>query len=144
MKDTDDDGFLFPMPTYEYFCYVTNSTNSPMAIHRFYGKRSTSENWIDEVKNQCAAGNFTLQNFWGSAFLFQLSILAYNLKIWMTWLTDTRSWREEFKTFRFWFIKMAANLVRPGGRLILKLQKGSYYEDRWMFIYKAVVGLNFM
>ena len=34
VKDTNDDGFLFPIPEYEYFCYVTNLNYSPMAVHK--------------------------------------------------------------------------------------------------------------
>ena len=144
IKSIDDDGNLFPIEEYEYACYVTNIGQwSPMRVHKFYKERGTSENWIDEIKNQCAAGQFTKQSFWSSAFIFQLSILAYNLKIWLTWLTDEEAWREEFKTFRFWFIKMAAKLVRPQGRKTLKAQDGYFFQNRWLKIDRALANLNF-
>lgn len=142
VKYIDNSG-LFPLTIYDYFFYVTNLKLSPMAIHKLYGERATSENWIEQAKNQCAAGSFAKHSFWSSAFLFQLSILAYNLKIWMTLLTDKKAWKEEVKTFRFWFVKMAANLVRTGRGFILKLQKGNYYEDRWIYIHETVEAMSF-
>jgi len=144
LKKVDSKGNLFTLKEYEYHCFVTNIRHwSPMKVYRFYKKRSTCENWIDEVKNQCAAGQFTKQSFWSSAFIFQLSILAYNLKIWLTWLTDEEAWREEFKTFRFWFIKMAAKFVRPQNYNKLKAQNGYIFQNRWLKINKKISNLNF-
>jgi len=35
---------LFPVPEYEFFCYVTNNpSNTPWSIHKLYGQRATSE-----------------------------------------------------------------------------------------------------
>ena len=33
---------LFPIPEYEFFCYVTNLKLSPWKIHKCYGQRFTS------------------------------------------------------------------------------------------------------
>ena len=47
-----------PKIEYNYFCYVSNMRKSPWGTHKYYGKRSTSENWIGWVKNQMAAGSY--------------------------------------------------------------------------------------
>ena len=44
IDSTTETKTLFPIPQYEFFCYVTNLKLSPWKIHKCYGKRSTSEN----------------------------------------------------------------------------------------------------
>jgi hypothetical protein len=39
---TTENRTLFPIPQYEFFCYVTNLNLSPWKIHKCYGQRSTS------------------------------------------------------------------------------------------------------
>jgi hypothetical protein len=36
-----------PKIEYSYFCYVSNMKLTPWATHKYYGKRATSENWIE-------------------------------------------------------------------------------------------------
>lgn len=57
------EGRLFPLYEYEYFCYVSNVQDSPLYLHRLYGDRGTSENWIEAVKNQMYAGSLLTQRF---------------------------------------------------------------------------------
>ena len=88
-KQFESEDSLFPTPKieYQYFCYVTNINKSPWAAHKYYGQRATSENWIEWCKNQMAAGSILTQDFWANSALFQICILAYNLLVWMIWLT---------------------------------------------------------
>jgi hypothetical protein len=75
----------------EFFCYVTNLKMSAFQIHKCYGKRSTSENWIEWCKNHLASGLSRTQDFWANSAIFLDEILAYNLRVWMMWLnTATR------------------------------------------------------
>ncbi len=142
LVDVDNSG-LFPIYTYEYFCYVTNREESPFECHKLYGQRATSENWIEWCKNQMACGSFLTQDFWASAALFQVCILAYNIQIWMTWLTSTSAWREEPNTFRRWFIQAPARLKKKARQQFLCLQKGFYWYREWYTIYRNIQNLKF-
>ncbi len=89
---------LFPIPQYEYFCYVTNLDITPLDAHALYGKRATSENWIEWCKNHMLPGSFLTNKFWANAAIFQTCILAYNVVIWPRLLTSKSAWHEEPNT----------------------------------------------
>ncbi|MEK6535706.1 MAG: transposase [Thermodesulfobacteriota bacterium] len=89
------EGVFFPMPQYEFFCYVTNLPHAPWHIHKLYGQRATSENWISWCKSQMASGTIRTGVFWANSAIFQSCILAYNLMVWMMWLTSEKSFHEE-------------------------------------------------
>jgi hypothetical protein len=139
----ETEGRLFPVRVYDYFCYVTNLNNSPITTHQCYAKRSTSENWIEMVKNQMYAGTILTNSFWANSTLFAVSVLAYNIVTWMRWLTDKTSWHEEINTFRFWFIRTPAMLVCSGRRLFLDLPKGYFQKERWSKIEQGLQALQF-
>ena len=73
------EGVFFPLPQYEFFCYVTNLPHAPWHIHKLYGQRATSENWISWCKSQMASGTIRTGSFWANSAIFQSCILAYNL-----------------------------------------------------------------
>ncbi len=137
------EGLLFPYYEYEYFCYVTNTQMSPLAAHRFYKKRACCENWIEVLKNQVYGGTLLTDKFWANSILFAVSVLLYNVLVWMRWLTDKSAWREEVNTFRFWFIHAPAKLVATGRELFLDLPKGYFWKNRWLVIEEGIQGLEF-
>ena len=126
---------------YHYFCYVTNMNMSPWGTHKFYGHRGTSENWIAWCKDQMAAGSMLTQVFWATSALFQLSILAYNLLVWMLGLTMEHGFREEPNTVRLWLIHVPAKLVEHSRQLILKLSRDWYFKHRWLNLEQALASL---
>ena len=92
--------------------YVTNDPdNSPWNIHKLYGKRATSENWIQWCKGQMASRSIRTQDFWANSAIFQSCIFAYNLMVWMMWLTTAEGLNEEPQTIRNWLIHSAAVLL---------------------------------
>ncbi len=91
------------VPVYKYACYCTNLNMDVWAVHECYKARSTSENWIDQVKNQLLAGMTLTDDFWANDILWQLSVLAYNLSVMMR-LRKKKWHRQEHRTFRDWFI----------------------------------------
>lgn len=113
---TDD---LYKTPIFENFCYVTTEKKSPMETHRHYGKRATSETWIEECKSQMGAGQIRTSKFLANSALFQCGILAYNILKWMGLLTGTTVQRWEVKTIRLWLIRLAGKLVSSGRQLWL-------------------------
>jgi hypothetical protein len=60
-----------PKIEYNYFCYVSNMKSTPWSRHKYYGKRATSENWIEWCKNQMASGSILTQDFWANSAIFQ-------------------------------------------------------------------------
>lgn len=134
---------LFPQKKYRYFCYVTNIEDSPLALHRLYGDRGESENWIEAVKNQLFGGQIHTDHFWANEALLLCSVLAYNLSLWMRKLTSLKAWRQEPITFRLWFIQLAGRLVSSGRRYYLKMYCSYYHQRWWQQINEAVDRLQF-
>jgi len=139
----ESEGLFFPIPQYEYFCYVTNLEISPIKAHALYGERATSENWIEWCKNHMAAGSFLTQKFWANAAVFQTCILAYNLLTWMRLLTSEAAWREEPNTFRGWFINAPGRLIRTSKRWFLKLPENYFWQSQWEEILRNIHLLRF-
>lgn len=133
---------LFDREVYSYYCYVSNLAEAPLMLHRLYGDRGECENWIQALKGQIGAGTPLANHFWANAMGWQLGVLAYNLMIWLRWLTDTGSWRQEPNTFRWWFIGVAAKLVCHARRVKLKMQSTYLHRSKWERIYRRVGRLN--
>jgi len=143
LKSEDSDGRLFPEKSWEYFCYCTNIVDNPLQIHRLYGDRGVSENWIENVKNQMFAGQLLTNDFWANDALWLSSVMAYNVSVWMRKLSDEKTWREEPATFRAWFVQLAGKVVHSGRKVFLKMYKSYYYKGRWRRIDEAIDNLSF-
>jgi len=124
------EGVWFPKSVYEYFCYVTNDQLTPWQAHKTYGLRAASENWLDWCNTQMAAGTIRTQNFWANSAIFQTGIFAYNLMVWMRWLTQGQKLREEPNTIRFWLIQAPARRLTAGHRFVLKLSTNWIFKQR--------------
>ena len=145
-KEMASDNLLLfhgPKITYEYFCYVTNMDLSPWAGHKYYGKRATSENWIEWCKNQMASGSILTQEFWANSAIFQTCILAYNLMVWMMWLNDEKGFKEEPNTIRMFLIHVPARLKHAGRQWFLRLQGNYYFKERWQLMENSIQALSF-
>lgn len=123
---------LIDIPIYDYFCYATTESLSPMQTHRKYGERATCETWIEECKTQMRAGNIRTSDFLSNAALFQCAVLAYNIFRWMALLTGGEISKWEVKTIRFNLIRLAGKLVAGSRQLILKLPKYFIHKDKWI------------
>ncbi len=143
LKNEIKDGVLFTQKEWEYFCYCTNIVDNPLQIHRIYGDRGTSENWIENVKKQMFAGQLVTNDFWANEMLWLSSVMAYNISVWMRKLTDDKTWHEEPATFRAWFVQLAGKVAKTGRQTLLKMYKAYYYKDRWRRIDEAVDMLCF-
>lgn len=140
MRATDS---LFPYKDYAYFCYVTNIEESPLYLHRLYGDRGESENWIEAVKNQLYAASILTNDFWANETLFLLSVMAYNLSVWLRKLTDEKAWRQEPLSFRLWFIQLAGKFISSGRVRHLKMYSSYYYKSWWSKIDAGIDSLSF-
>ncbi len=140
-----DDAALFESARYEYdyFCYVSNLKLSPWATHKQYGQRATSENWIEWCKNQMASGSILTKDFWANSAIFQTSILAYNLLVWMMWLNNEDGFNEEPNTIRMCLINVPARLMTRSRQWVLRLSKNYVYRERWLSLEQSIMQLDF-
>ncbi|MCP3966784.1 MAG: IS1380 family transposase [Lentisphaerae bacterium] len=139
------EGEMFPTPVieYDYFCYVTNMKLSPWASHKYYGKRATSENWIEWCKNQMASGSILTNHFWANSAIFQTCILAYNLMVWMMWLNNDNGFKEEPNTIRMCLIHVPARLRHGGRQWFLRLNRNYPFKERWQQLEFSIHQLSF-
>ena len=145
VKEYESDDVLFNTPKieYQYFCYVTNMPLAPWAAHKYYGKRATSENWIEWCKNQMASGSILTQKFWANSAIFQTCILAYNLMVWMMWLNDEKGFKEEPATIRMILIHVAGRLQYRGRQWFLRLSQDYVFKERWQMMENSIQALSF-
>jgi hypothetical protein len=144
LVDTETKATRFPMPDYEFFCYVTDLSLTPWEAHTSYEKReTTSENWIEWCKNQMASGSILTQDFWANSAIFQTCILAYNLLVWMMWLSYEQGFRQEPDTIRGWLIRVPARLLHGSRQWVLKLSKTYLFKEQWQNIETSIANLGF-
>lgn len=124
------------IPIYKYACYCTNQQIDVWDVHECYKKRSTSENWIEQVKNHLLAGMTLTNDFWANDILWQLGVLAYNLSV-LVRQQDTHLHRQEHITFRNWFIRVPAEYY--GNRKPkLRLYEHYLFKEQWLTFANSV------
>jgi len=117
-------GEIHSIPVYDYFCYCTNLRNKDAKfLHKLYGARAESENWIEHTKNQLHAGSTITSDFYVNDIFWTLSILAYNVSVMLRWDTDYKAWKEEPATFLQWFIRVPGKLITAAREVTLKMSK---------------------
>lgn len=123
---------LFEPLCYDFFCYVTTENYTPWQIHQTYGKRATSETWIEEAKSQLGLAHLKTDNFLANAALFQCAILAYNTLRWMALSsgnTQLKQWEPE--SIRVHLISVAGKLLTGGNQVHIKLPTNHLHPKPW-------------
>ncbi|PJB00156.1 MAG: hypothetical protein CO128_01345 [Ignavibacteriales bacterium CG_4_9_14_3_um_filter_30_11] len=123
---------------YDYACYCTSLEGNAKELHEKYKERSTSENWIEQVKNQLLAGKTLTNNFHANDILWQLGIFAYNLSVMMRYKLK-KHWKEEHNTFRQWYIELPAKILTGGRQITMKIYEKYYFRDDWENFTNALV-----
>jgi hypothetical protein len=124
---------LFEVKKFDYFCYVVSKLDDcPWTTHKRYGKRATSETWIEEAKNQMALAAIKTNSFDANSALFQCAILAYNTQRWMALCSGDQLLRRwEPLTLRAFIIRVGG-LLRTGSRqLTLQVPETMLYQKQW-------------
>lgn len=124
--------------SYEYACYCSSLPGNAKQLHEKYKERSTSENWIEHVKNQLLAGKTLTNNFHANDILWQIGIFAYNLSVMMRYKVK-KHWKEEHNTFREWYIDLPAKILIGSRQITMKIYQKYYYRDDWENFTKALV-----
>jgi hypothetical protein len=117
-------------PVYEYACYCSSLEKNARELHDKYKERSTSENWIEQVKNQLLAGKTLTNNFHANDLLWQLGVFAYNLSVMMRYKV-IKHFREEHNTFRDWFIELPAKILTGSRQTKMKIYEKYYFRNDW-------------
>lgn len=123
---------------YEYACYCSSLSLSAEQLHEKYNERSTSENWIEQVKNQLLAGKTLTNNFHANDLLWQIGVFAYNLSIMMRYKVK-KHWKEEHNTFRDWFIELPAKILTGGRQTKMKIYEKYYFRDDWEYFERVLL-----
>lgn len=123
-------GQIQQVKIYEYACYCSSLELNAEQLHEKYNERSTSENWIEQVKNQLLAGKTLTNNFHANDLLWQIAVFAYNLSVMMRYKIK-KHWKEEHNTFRDWFIELPAKILTGGRQIRMKIYKNYYYREEW-------------
>lgn len=117
---------------YDFFCYVTTENYTPWKTHKTYGKRATSETWIEEGKSQMGLAHLKTESFLANAALFQSAILAYNTLRWMALTSGNaqlKKWEPE--SIRVHLINVAGKLLTGGNQIHIKLPTNHLHPKPW-------------
>ena len=118
--------------SYDFFCYVTTENYTPWETHKTYGKRATSETWIEEAKSQLGLAHLKTNSFLANAALFQAAILAYNTLRWMALISgNAQLKRWEPESIRVHLISVAGKLLTGGNQLQIKLPANHLHPKPW-------------
>jgi len=128
--ETDFFGECKIVPVYQYACYISTYELDAAGLHKIYKQRSTSETWIEQVKNHVMAGATLTGDFWANDILWQLSVFAYNISVMMRQKKDKFK-RQEHRTFIDWFISIPAKITRSGHQMEIKLYEHHFYKADW-------------
>jgi len=140
--DVETFGNIERIPQYSFFCYCTNLPYaSGEILHEIYAQRAESENWIEQAKNHLLAGQTRMQSFHGNDILWQLSILAYNISIMMRYATCEKTWKEEYRTFRDWFVNIPAKVVSSSRNIYIKMAKYYHAAHRWTKLQSLILNI---
>ncbi len=123
---------LFESVRYDFFCYVTTEDYTPWQTHQTYGKRATSETWIEEAKSQLGLAHLKTDCFLANAALFQCAILAYNTLRWMALTSGNAQLKQwEPETIRVHLICVAGKLLTGGSQVHIKLPANHLHPKPW-------------
>jgi hypothetical protein len=130
-EERDYFGKIERIPVYDYFCYCTNLKGlTTLQIHSLYGARAESENWIENTKNQLCAGQTITHDFHVNDILWQLAVMAYNISVLMRYDSDYKTWKQEPKSFREWFILVPGKVVTNARRTTVKMSVHYLYAKQ--------------
>ena len=117
---------------YDFFCYVTSENYTPWQTHKTYGKRATSETWIEEAKSQMGLAHLKTDHFIANAALFQCAILAYNTLRWMALISgNTQRQKWEPESLRVHLIPVAGRLLTGGRQIRIKIPINHLHPKAW-------------
>lgn len=121
---------LFDDPAYLYQAILTNRTDSPEEVWRFYRKHADIENQIKELKWDYGIDGFCQQKFTATEAMFRLVCLTYNL---VSLLQDKIGWTpyRTLGTLRTHLFAVGAILGTQGRKTILRMSLSGLWRERF-------------
>ena len=118
--------------TWEYSAVATNLSFGLKRLWRFMCGRGQHEKVIGELKNGYAFDSIPTMRYGANSAWQQISVLAHNLMVNFQIATGAtpkpRTWKhtgnyiiQSIKTLRFTLLNRAGQILRPGGRAVLRL-----------------------
>lgn len=119
----------------KYFFYITNDMNSSCEEIVFLSNdRCNQENLIEQLKNGVRSMSMPVDNLMSNWAYMVMASLAWNLKAWFALVLNEKGrWKEkykkekeeilkmEFKKFREFFMRIPAQLIQAGRKLIFRI-----------------------
>lgn len=136
IEETGGQTSLFPGLHDRYFFYITNTRLSARQVIREANLRCNQENILAQLKNGVRSLHAPVDNLVSNWAYMVMSSLAWSLKAWFAlWMPEPASpargeerraekrlvLRMEFKTFLNYFMRLPAQVVQTGRRLVIRL-----------------------
>jgi hypothetical protein len=112
---------LIDVPGYTFRIWVTNRSESVLALWRDYNGRATVEQRIEELKNDLGADDFCTQNFWATESAFLAVVFTFNLLSLYQQLSTPHAAYRQPATLRTAVFICGAILGRAGRQRVLHL-----------------------
>jgi len=121
---------LFDDPAYAYQAILTNRSDEPEAVWRFYRGHADIENRIRELKWDYGIDGFCQKKFYATEAAFRLVCVTHNL---MTLLQNTLGFEvhRTLGTLRANLFACGAVVGRSGRRLVLRMSLSGPWRDRF-------------
>lgn len=129
---------LFDDPAYLYQAIVTNRTESPEDIWRFYRKHADIENQIRELKWDYGIDGFCQKKFFPTEAAFRLVCVTYNL---ISLLQDKLAFKtyRTLGTLRSSLFTVGAILGTQGRKTVLRLSLSGRWRERFAGYLQALL-----
>ena len=112
---------LVETESYDYYAFVTNTTQSCSLVHQIYNKRGECENIIKELKYDYSIDGFALRGFYPMEAAFRLTMLAYNVMVIFKQSLINSKHSHRLTTIKFQCIAIGSYIVKNGRNKMLKL-----------------------
>jgi hypothetical protein len=121
---------LFDDPAYLYQAILTNRTDAPENVWRFYRKHADIENQIRELKWDYGVDGFCQKKFFATEAAFRLVCVTYNL---VSLLQDKLGFTtyRTLGTLRAQLFAMGAILGRKGRKTVLRISLTGPFRGRF-------------
>jgi hypothetical protein len=121
---------LFDDPAYAYQAILTNRTDSPEEVWRFYRKHADIENQIRELKWDYGIDGFCQKKFYATEAAFRFVCLTYNL---VSLLQDKLKFQgyRTLGTLRSQLFAVGAIVGKQGRRTVLRLSLSGLWREQF-------------
>ena len=121
---------LFNLPGYLYQAILTNRTDAPEDVWRFYRRHAEIETKIRELKWDYGIDGFAQKKFFATEAMFRLVCVTYNLMSLLQEKTGQQGY-QTLGTLRAQLLTCAALVGHDGRKTILRLSLAGPWRERF-------------